>query len=510
MWLLPSRRRVANLQRFFAAYHSTAGSTPGMILVDTVDYDDNAEGYDALDLPPSWFIHYTSGETQGEKIAEVWDLVRDSAWLGLIGDDCVPETPGWDKLLVDRLDGSNFVSCDDGWLAPQRVGNCWAISGPLVRAVGYVFPVGLQHLYVDDVWETIGREAGCWTRAMRVMVRHRHVLRGDAPADETHEKVYGVNYPAKSVDGLSAAPAGGLWASDGMVFQGWLEDERHVAVDAARKLQGGVSRKSDEAELEGPEYFKTRRILERADYLQSCKVMILTPHGGRPVWQYADSYGATVRDFERMGIEWDRRRVPGMSNIPKARNFLAAQFLAARTKDGGHFTHALLIDDDMHWVPQSALQLLASKHSVIAGIGRKKDDRPNSDPGVWCFYAPPHAVMQWDDMQNFTTEGTKAGAAFMAIHRIVFEKMIEAHPEWKRPLPGAPPDIAKFYYQFFRNDPDDENDGGEDFCFCERWNTLGGRVWIDPSIELGHVGEKTYSGSLGELLQQHFKERTLS
>jgi hypothetical protein len=467
-----------------------------MVLVDMADYSDNCAAYDALELPPGWFIHFTHGETQGEKIAEIWDQVVDCAWLGLIGDDCVPETEGWDKRLVDRLDGSNFVSCNDGWQAPERAANCWVISGPLVRAVGYIFPPGLHHLYVDDVWETIGREAGCWTLAMDVMVRHRHVLKGDAPVDETHEKVYGEGYPHNHT-------AGGWWASDGAAFKEWLEDERHIAVDAARKLRP--------AELPAPAVAKPNQVeLDRLDYLKTCKVMILTPHGRRPAWQYADSYGATIRDFERLGVEWDRRRVIGMSNIPKARNFLMAQFMAAKTSDGGDFTHALLIDDDMRWDPRSAIRLLMAQHEVIAAIGRKKDKRPNSDPSVWCFYGPREALMAgpanamiWDAMGNFTTEGIKAGAAFMVIQRPVIEKMIAAHPEWKRPLPdGVDPEITKYHYQLFRNDPDDLNDGGEDFCFCERWNALGGRVWIDPSIELGHIGEADYSGMLGELMQQ--------
>jgi CBS domain-containing protein len=501
LWLLPSRRRVANLQRFFAAYQSTGGSTPGMVLVDMADYADNCAAYDALELPPGWFVHYTHGETQGEKITMVWEQIVDCAWLGLIGDDCVPETPGWDKRLVDQLDGSNFVACNDGWQAPQRVGNCWVISGPLVRAVGYIFPPGLHHLYVDDVWETIGREAGCWTTDMDIMVRHLHVLKGDAPADETHDKVYGVNYAALPVNGSTHAGvyrAGGLWASDGATFKDWLEDERHIAVDAARKLK-------PQAEALAPAVAKPNQVeLDRLEYLKAAKVMILTPHGGRPVWQYADSYGATIRDFERLGVEWDRRRVIGMSNIPKARNFLMAQFMAARTASGAPFTHALLIDDDMRWNPQSVLRLIMAQHEVIAAVGRKKIPKPNSDPSVWCFYAPPQALMEWDAMGSFTAEGTKAGAAFMVIQRQVIEKMTAAHPEWKRPLPPEiDPEIERHYYQLFRNDPDDLNDGGEDFCFCERWNALGGRVWIDPSIELGHIGETDYSGVLGELLQQH-------
>jgi hypothetical protein len=80
LWLLPSRRRPASLARFFDAYRATSGSTPGMVLVDTADYADNCALYDALELPPGWFVHYTHGATQGDKIAEVWDEVKDCAW----------------------------------------------------------------------------------------------------------------------------------------------------------------------------------------------------------------------------------------------------------------------------------------------------------------------------------------------------------------------------------------------------------------------------------------------
>jgi hypothetical protein len=111
-----------------------------MVLIDEMDYAEHWAQYSALDLPIGWHIALTEGKTQAEKIVNVWDEVKDCAWLGLIGDDCVPVTQGWDKTLVDHLDGTNIVSCDDGWQAPTRLGNCWMMAGPLVRAVGYIFP----------------------------------------------------------------------------------------------------------------------------------------------------------------------------------------------------------------------------------------------------------------------------------------------------------------------------------------------------------------------------------
>jgi GT2 family glycosyltransferase len=38
---------------------------------------------------------------------------------------------------------------------------------------------------------------------------------------------------------------------------------------------------------------------------------------------------------------------------------------------------------------------------------------------------------------------------------------------------------------------------GEDYLFCDRARELGFEVWVDPSIELGHMGVQEYKGNFG-------------
>jgi hypothetical protein len=227
LWLLPSRARPGNLARFFAAYEKTGGSTPGVVILDAADEKANRPAYHETrrQLPLGWSLRITDGVTQGEKLAELWPELVGAGWLGLIGDDCVPETPAWDRKMVGALDGANIVSCNDGWQAPRRLGNCWIMAGDLVRGVGYIFPPGLQHLYVDDVWETIGQAAQCWRCLMSVRVEHRHVLKGEADADETHRRVYGSN---------TSNALGGLWPQDGEAYERWKALDAPRAVNAAR------------------------------------------------------------------------------------------------------------------------------------------------------------------------------------------------------------------------------------------------------------------------------------
>lgn len=484
MWLLPSRRRPASLARFFDAYRATSGSTPGIVLVDRADYAENQAQYEAIVFPLGWHIVQTAGERQGDKIAEAWAVVKDCSWLGLIGDDCVPETPAWDRLLVDRLEVGNFVYCDDGWQAPARVGNCWVIAGELIRAVGYIFPPGLQHLFVDDVWETIGREAGCAAYRPDVMVRHRHVLKGEAPADATHRLVYG----AATFD-----RAQGLWPEDTAVFEAWLAGDRYRAVAAAAALQPKPTRVETETDPAGDP--AAARRIARA---QGRKVMVATPIARAPCWQYTLAFAETLVLLRELGIAFTTRFLVGSSNLPRARNILAARFLESG------FDDLLFIDDDMGWRANSVLRLIASEQPLIGAVGRKKLDLPDTDPHVWCCQFDPAnnanggAALPRDDMG--AVEVARLGAGMVKISRQVFEQMIAAHPGWKRDGdPELPAAIRAHYYRFFCFNDDE---GGEDYHFCDRWRELGGKVWIDPSIALTHSGDKAWGGAVTALMAE--------
>lgn len=487
MWLLPSLARPASLARFFAAFRATGGSTPGMVLIDAADHAARSADYDALEVPVGWHLRVTEGVTQGDKIREVWDEIVHCAWLGLIGDDNVPETPGWDRTLVQALDGWNLVSCDDGWQAPKRVANCWVMSGKLVRAAGYIFPPGLHHLFVDDVWETIGRETHCWTVRMDVTVRHRHVMTGAAAPDATHRAVYGDGDRSKS-----------LWPGDEAAYRAWLDGDRHRLVASVREARQGMPahprvtvalRQDPDDEAPDARSPEEERRLAR---VKSRSVMICTPIARAPAWQYTFAFAETCVMLDRLGVRYGTQFVIGSSNLARARNTLAARFMASG------FDDLLFIDDDMGWQPNSVLRLLASEQPLIAGVGRKKVKKPNTDPDVWCAHFDPGAQgrLESDEMGNVEALGT--GTAFMKISRVVFETMIAAHPEWKVPCaPEMPAAVKAAYHAFFRFGDEEQ---GEDFVFCDRWRALGGRVFIDPSIELTHVGEEAYTGRIAELM----------
>lgn len=47
---------------------------------------------------------------------------------------------------------------------------------------------------------------------------------------------------------------------------------------------------------------------------------------------------------------------------------------------------------------------------------------------------------------------------------------------------------------------------GEDYSFCQRWIDMGGKCWLDPGFQMGHIGLKMYVGQFGKFVAQPEKD----
>ncbi len=196
MLLVPSRRRLDKLRNFCNSAVKTETTCPAMILVDKQDFHDNEKEYQALEMyhfpNKEWKIHVTEAEKMGPKVREVWPLIKDRAWVGILNDDHVIKTKEWDKKIISQLNGKNFITTSDGWNAPKRAAGATMFSMPLMEAFGFpMFPPQIDHLGIDDVFEQLGRACGCWEIDMSVLVEHHHVFKNADARDETHDLIYG-------------------------------------------------------------------------------------------------------------------------------------------------------------------------------------------------------------------------------------------------------------------------------------------------------------------------------
>lgn len=183
---------------------------------------------------------------------------------------------------------------------------------------------------------------------------------------------------------------------------------------------------------------------------------------------------------------------PGDSLVHRARNTLAAVFLASR------HSHLLFVDADIGFPADGPLRLLNADRDLVCGIYPKKCDEPEF-PLNWL---PGSSRLLERCPRTGCVRILEGPTGFMMIHRRVFERMMEAHPEWRYRGPAhLTAEQEPFSYSFFDCFHHGERYLSEDYGLCARWAELGGETWMDPSIRLTHVGQKTYDAQIASMLE---------
>ena len=213
MWLLPTRRRLKQLQDLLWAMMETKISTPGMILVTFAEFSELEEEYKKLHLPKGWRIACTEAEGMAAKVQEAYTFMEKTDWIGILADDHWPITPHWDTKLLSGLEGWNIITSDDCDQAPKRMEGATVWSRDLIDAIGYLAPPGMQHLFFDDAWERLHTATGCIRWMMDVKVAHKPKTYLSS-ADETGKKVRSFH------------------DADEKVFRDWLHDGFAKACEA--------------------------------------------------------------------------------------------------------------------------------------------------------------------------------------------------------------------------------------------------------------------------------------
>jgi len=207
------------------------------------------------------------------------------------------------------------------------------------------------------------------------------------------------------------------------------------------------------------------------DFKVSLKLAISLAHFAQQAIQY--------------GIHVQIGSICGCSVVSRARNLLVKDLMESDCTD------LLFIDADINFQPDDVLRLLAwasdPKKGIVAGVPRtRKTDKV-------------YIATLDQDAQGLTMNGMglvrakRVATAFMMVRREVFEKMIEAHPEWNY----FDNNSGRRLNAVFDFKVTEEGYMGEDFLFCDRARELGYEVWVDPTIKLGHMGVQEYEGDFG-------------
>jgi hypothetical protein len=181
--VVPSRGRPGRARELAAAVGASCTASTRLVFA----LDDN----DVTAVEYQGWKVFLSSRTMVEALnMAAVDAATDTFAVAFLGDDHLPRTVGWDEAYLDALHGlgSGLVYGNDllqGRGLPTQV----AMTSDIIRALGYMAPPALTHLYVDNFWASLGNEAGCIRYLPDVIVEHRHPVAGKAALDEGYERV---------------------------------------------------------------------------------------------------------------------------------------------------------------------------------------------------------------------------------------------------------------------------------------------------------------------------------
>lgn len=191
------------------------------------------------------------------------------------------------------------------------------------------------------------------------------------------------------------------------------------------------------------------------------------------------SLAKTCHAMAVMGVPVNIHAIIGSSDVVIARDAVLDMFLEGDDK------FAFWIDSDIEWEPEDFVRVLRLTRVL----------------GVACA-AYPLKREPTDCIINFAEENPtqneygcveilSTGLGFTCVQRGIVEEFAKSKEEMYHP------GTVSMITDAFRRDksvlPDGRKQGiGEDCAFFNDLRALGHRIWLDPSISLGHVGKKVY------------------
>ena len=173
-----------------------------------------------------------------------------------------------------------------------------------------------------------------------------------------------------------------------------------------------------------------------------------------------------------------------MSSIQHARNELAASFLDSDA------THLMWVDADVSFPADAVPRLLAHDLDVVAGLYPTKRSPPS-----FFFTLAGDEYGRIGRLPSGLVEAEEADGGFMLVRREVYLTLMQTFPERARPQMFGPSSrCAPWLYDFYPTSVGGQMVQGEDVGFCRLWRSIGGRIWLDPTIRLIHHGMHGFTG----------------
>ena len=172
--------------------------------------------------------------------------------------------------------------------------------------------------------------------------------------------------------------------------------------------------------------------------------------------------------------------------VQRARNDIVQLALDSNVDD------LVFIDTDVDWNPEDFFKLLDHDVDIVGGVYPKKGDEES--------YPVKINQNEYQVQENGLVEVEGLPTGFMRIRKDALKKIWDASDEYTEAHKEKPIRMCFNVSINSRNEL-----VSEDISFCEKWKSLGGKLYFDPSINLSHVGTKRWIGNFSEWIKKIIK-----
>jgi len=182
--ILPSRSRPESVERGVKALLEHSRISDICVAID----DDQADLYPRLDgviyeVNPRLRMNGTLNLV-ANKYADKYETIY------FLGDDHLVRTSGWDEILYESIQARGYgLSYGNDLLQGQRLATAVMMSTNIIRAIGYMSPPKLIHLFMDNFWMSLGQALDCIKYEQRAIIEHLHYLAGKSDNDAQYQEV---------------------------------------------------------------------------------------------------------------------------------------------------------------------------------------------------------------------------------------------------------------------------------------------------------------------------------
>jgi len=198
--------------------------------------------------------------------------------------------------------------------------------------------------------------------------------------------------------------------------------------------------------------------------------------------------------------------------IEEARNIFASRVL-----EDTSFTHLLFVDADMGFGPNLVRRMLDFDKDVVGCLYPRRTidldrfhtiSRQVADPTSARMIAQNYAsgALVRSDLGDGRTgyvvtrgfvQARQVGMGITLIKRSALERMRQAYPQLAAPAGQRYKSlgVGAEVFQAFASMPDETGIYiSEDLAFCERWQRIGGEIWVCADELITHVGRMDFKG----------------